>query len=222
MTEYSGEAAQVQIVLRPTGHPLPLGFLGLAVGTLALSSLQLGWVAPTEGRVVAVTALAFTAPLQLLASVLGFQSRDTVAGTGMGVLSGTWAVIGLVLFTARPGSTSDALGVVLIGAGAALAAPALAATGKLVAAAVLGTASVRFGVTGVAQLTGSTGWEDTAGMIGLLLAVLALYAATAFALEDVQQRAVLPLFRGDRGRTYEPRRGRADDLSRSPGVRAQL
>jgi succinate-acetate transporter protein len=179
-------------------------------------------VAPTEGRVVALTALAFTAPLQLLASVLGFQSRDTVAGTGMGVLSGTWAVIGLVLFTARPGSTSDALGVALVGAGAALAVPALSATGKLVAAAVLGTASVRFAVTGVAQLTGSTGWEDTAGMIGLLLAVLALYAATAFALEDVQQRAVLPVFRRGRGRTYEPRRRRADDLSRSPGVRAQL
>jgi uncharacterized protein len=222
MREYSGDAVQAQIVLKPLGHPLPLGFLALGVGTLGLSALQLGWVSPTEGQVVAITALAFTAPLQLLASVLGFQARDTVAGTGMGLLGGTWAVLGLVLLTSPPGSTSDALGVVLLGAGAALAVPALSATGKVVAAVVLGTASLRFAVTGIAQLTGSSGWKDTAGMIGLLLAVLALYAATAFALEDVQQRAVLPILRRGGGRTDQAMREPAADLRTAPGVRSQL
>jgi uncharacterized protein len=218
------EAVPAQIVLRPLGHPLPLGFLALAVGTLVLSALQLGWIAPAEGRVVALTALGFTAPLQLLAAILGFQARDTVAGTGMGLLSGTWAVIGLVMYTSPPGSTSDGLGVMLLGAGLALSVPAVAAVGKPVAAAVLGTAALRFALAGLAQLTGSAAWEKTAGLAGLLLALLAVYAATAFELEAVRHRPVLPLFRrgagqrsADAGVSTE-----LDRLGREPGVRAQL
>lgn len=65
--------------------------MALAIGTLAFSALQLGWVPPAEARVVAITALMFTAPLQLIACLLGFHARDPAAGTGMGVLSGTWA-----------------------------------------------------------------------------------------------------------------------------------
>ena len=41
------------------------------------------------------TTLFATVPLQLLASVVGFLCRDPVAATGMGILSGTWAVTGL-------------------------------------------------------------------------------------------------------------------------------
>ncbi len=49
-----------------------------------------------QGRTAALAALLFAVPLQLVASVFGFLSRDPVAGTGMGVLSGTWAVTGVV------------------------------------------------------------------------------------------------------------------------------
>jgi succinate-acetate transporter protein len=209
------EMLPTRIVLRPIGHPLPLGFLALAVGTLVLSALQLGWVAPTEGRVVALTALGFTAPLQLLAAVLGFQARDTIAGTGMGLLSGTWAVIGLVMLTSPPGATSDALGAMLLGAGLSLLVPAASAVGKPAAAAVLGTAALRFALTGVAHLSDSTAWKTAAGLTGLMLALLALYAATAFELEAVQHRTVLPLFR-------QGFSGQADHLPQEPGVRAEL
>jgi uncharacterized protein len=189
-----------------------------------LSALQLGWIPPTEGRVVALTALGFTAPLQLMAAILGFQARDTVAGTGMGLLSGTWAVIGLVMYTSPPGATSDGLGVMLLGAGLALSVPAVAAVGKPVAAAVLGTAALRFAVAGLAQLTGSAAWEKTAGLAGLLLAVLAVYAATAFELQAVQHRTVLPLFRRGAGQssTGVAASGQPDHLSQEPGIRAQL
>jgi succinate-acetate transporter protein len=218
------ERLPAQIVLRPLGHPLPLGFLALAVGTLVLSALQLGWIPPTDGRVVALTALGFTAPLQLLAAILGFQVRDTVAGTGMGLLSGTWVVIGLVMYTSPPGATSDGLGVMLLGAGLALCVPALAAVGKPVAAAVLGTAALRFAFAGLAQLTGSAAWEKTAGLVGLLLALLALYAATAFELEAVRHRTILPLLR--RGAAHSSTgagtSGQPDHLAQEPGIRAQL
>jgi hypothetical protein len=45
-----GVSGSARIVLRPIASPLPLGFLALAGGTLLLSGLQLGWLAPAQGR----------------------------------------------------------------------------------------------------------------------------------------------------------------------------
>ena len=159
-----------RIVLRPIANPLPLGFLALGVATLILSALQLNWVPATEGHHVAIILLAFVAPLQLVASIFGFLARDAVAGTGMGVLAGTWLSISLVMWSATPGSNSKALGLLLLVASMSMTAPAIASSmGKLVATAVLATTSLRFAVTGVYQLTGSSSWKHAAGFIGLAL-----------------------------------------------------
>ena len=88
-----------RVVLRPIGNPLPLGFLALAGGTLLVAALQLGWLRQEEGAQVGLLVLAFVFPLQLVSSVFGFLARDVVAGTGMGVLSGTWLSVALVLLT---------------------------------------------------------------------------------------------------------------------------
>jgi succinate-acetate transporter protein len=174
--------------------PLPLGFLALCAGTLLVSGLQLGWLAPADGRQVALILLAFVFPLQLLASVLGFIARDVTAGTGMGILAGTWLSIALVTLTApRPGATSAALGLFLVLAGAAMLVPfSVALAGKLAAAAVLGTTAVRFAVTGAFQLTDAHAVERLAGVVGLVLLAVALYAAAAFALEEGYGRPLLP------------------------------
>ena len=66
---------------------------------------------------------------------------------------------------------------------------------KVAAALVLGTAGVRFFLGGVHQLSAVEGWEDAAGLVGLLLTALAVYAAFAIELEDVQGREVLPIGR---------------------------
>jgi succinate-acetate transporter protein len=162
--------------------------------------------------------------LQLLAAILGFQARDTVAGTGMGLLSGTWVVTGMVLLTSAPGASSDGLGVMLLGAGLALSVPAICAVGKLAAAAVLGTAAIRFTITGIAELTGSAAWAKTAGLAGLLLALLGAYAAAAFMLETIQHRTVLPLFRRGNGKPMAAASvgEEAEHLAEQPGVRAEL
>lgn len=232
MTETPGEkaareelASRTRVMLRPIAGPLALGFFGLAAATFVMSGLQLGWVDSTEGKQVAVCILAFTVPLQFTASLLGFLARDGVAATGMGVLAGTWAVIGLVTFSAKPGSTSDALGLFLLLAGVAIWAPASAAfVSKLVPALVLSIAGLRFLVTGVYQLTSNEAWEDTAGVIGLLLAAFAIYAAYAAELEDVLKRPVLPL--GRRGRGESAVRGtyaeQIANVAHEPGVRQQL
>lgn len=218
-------ASRTLVTLRPIAGPLALGFFGLAAATFVMSGLQLGWVEPTEGRQVALCILAFTVPLQFTASLFGFLARDGVAATGMGLLSGIWAALSLVTLTGKPGSTSDALGLFLLVAGPALWAPASAAlASKRVVALVLATAGLRFLITGLYQLTANEAWENTAGVIGLVLAAIAIYAAYAAEFEDVLKRPVLPLGRRGKGElavkgTY------ADQIARvanEPGVRQQL
>lgn len=219
------ESVATRVVLRPIATPLPLGFLALAVSTVLFSAVQLEWIAPAEGRVAALTALAATVPLQLLASVVGFLARDPVAATGMGVLAGTWAVIGFTTLTSPPGATSDGLGVLLVTAGVVMLVPAAAAcSSKLVPAAVMGLAAVRFAVTGGHELTGSAGWKAAAGWVGLALAGLALYAALALELEGATRRTVLPLGRRGPGRAAVAGTAPADasDLQGEAGVRPQL
>lgn len=218
-------ASRTRITLRPIAGPLALGFFGLAGATLVMSGLQLGWVEPAEGKQVALCILAFTVPLQFTASLFGFLARDGVAATGMGLLSGIWAAVALVTFTGKPGATSDALGLFLLVGGLAMWAPAsAAAASKLVPALVLSTAGLRFLVTGLYQLTSNEAWEDAAGVIGLLLAGLAVYAAYAAEFEDVLKRPVLPLGRRGKGElavkgTYAQQ---IANVAREPGVRQQL
>ena len=218
-------ADRTRVTLRPIASPLAVGFLALAGASFVVAGLQLGWVEPTEGKKVALVVLAFTVPLQLLASILGFLARDAVAATGMGLLSGIWAGFALVTFTSKPGSTSDALGLFLLLAFVAMLAPATAAlSSKLVPALVLGSASLRFGLGGLHQLTGDELWEDIAGVWGLWLTAVAVYAAYAVELEDALKRPVLPL--GRRGRGEKAVQGtyaqQIAEVHREPGVRQQL
>jgi uncharacterized protein len=202
-----------RVFLRPIANPLPLGFLALGGATLLVSALQLGWIATSQGKDVALILIAFVFPLQLLTSVFGYLGRDVVAGTGMGILSGTWLSVALVTLTSPSGSTSDALGLFLLLAAVAMTVPALAsASGKLVATAVLGTTAVRFACTGLYQLTASKTWEDIAGVVGLVLLAVAVYAALAMELEDARRQSVLPTWR----------RGRGRDIGDEAGIRAQL
>ena len=205
--------APARVMLRPIGNPLPLGFLALAGATLLVSGLQLGWLSESEGKDVALILIAFVFPLQLITALFGYLGRDVVAGTGMGILSGTWLSVGLVTLTSPAGSTSDALGLFLLLAAVAMLVPAIAAvSGKLVAVAVLSTTSLRFACTGLYELTASDTWKDIAGVVGLALCAIAVYAALAIALEEARRTTVLPT----------GRRGSGTVVDDEPGIRAQL
>jgi succinate-acetate transporter protein len=220
-----GVEGAARIVLRPIGNPLPLGFLALAGGTLVLSGLQLGWFQEEEGREVALVIIAFVVPLQLVASVFGYLGRDVVAGTAMGVLAGTWLSIGLITLTGKPGTTSDPLGVLLLLASVAMTIPATAAaSGKVVPAVVLATTALRFAATGLFQITAAGTWEDVAGIVGLVLCGLAVYAAAAMAIEDAGGQTVLPLGRRGAGATSVggPFGDQLRGIEREAGVRGQL
>ncbi|NJC72296.1 hypothetical protein HC031_21630 [Planosporangium thailandense] len=117
-------ASATRVFLRPLATPLPLGFLALMLSTTTFAVVELGWVPAAQNKVAALVAVVLTAPLQLLSAVLGFLARDPVAGTGVAVLSGTWAVIGVTTLLSPPGAHSPGLGVLLVCAGVALLVPA--------------------------------------------------------------------------------------------------
>ena len=219
------DQAATRIILRPVASPLTLAFLALAVGTFILAGLQLSWIPITESTDIGLALMVFVFPLQAVGSVFGFLARDSIAGTGTGLLSGTWLAIGVLTFTGKPGQTDGALGLLLIGAAAALLVPAtVGAAGKPLASVVITGVSLRFFLTGVYELSSASAWKYAAAAEGVLLAAVALYAGLAFELEDNRLRTVLPTLR--RGTARKAIAGspadELDGLHREAGVRKQL
>jgi succinate-acetate transporter protein len=214
-----------RVTLRPIASPMPMGFVGLAVATLLVASLNLSWIPPSEGQTVALALIAFVFPLQLSTSIFALLARDGVAGTAMAILAGTWLTTGLVMLTSPPAATSQALGILFLIAAVAMMWPAIGASmGKVGVAAVLFGTVARFATAGVYQLTGDGAWAAVTGWIGVALGVLALYAALALLLEGVAKRTVLPMGRRGRGRAAAEGGLTAQliDLTHEPGVRQQL
>jgi len=215
---------QVRVTLHPSANPLPLGFGALAVGAMVTAALQLHWLAPAQQAGVGAALLWFVAPLQLLACFVAFPARDVAAATGMGVLAGSWAVLGWASLTS-PEPTSPVVGIVLLSASMLLVvAASTAVQAKIVPALVLGTAALRFLCAGLYELYPDSAWRVLAGVVGLLLAPLAVYAALALAWEDGARATALPLGRRPGGpAALDNGFGeRMTAVDREAGVRPQL
>lgn len=192
--------SETRIVLRPIASPFALGFIGLAGATSTFAGLELGWIPAAETREVGLIVLVFAPLLQGIACIFGFLGRDAVAATGMGTLAGGWAIIGAVLLFGGPGQ-SRALGIfVFLAATAVLLSAATAAQSKGVPALVMFVTALRWYLSASTQFAAGAAWKDAAGYTGLVLAVLALYAAVSLETEDVNRRTVLPTLRRGRGR----------------------
>lgn len=221
----AGPGSGVTVFLRPVGEPLTLGLFGLAVATSVLASLQFGWVQRTQGGNVALILIGFAAINQFTAAVVAFLSRDGVTATAMAVLATTWLTVGLVLYTSPPGATSGALGIFLLVSGLAIAlSGGTAALSKLVPAVVFLVAGARYVTTGVYELLGIGAWQYASAVIGLVLAVLAMYAAWAAELEAAVGRSVLPMGRRNKGAVAVggDMTEQVRDVATEPGVRAML
>jgi succinate-acetate transporter protein len=215
---------QPSVTLRPLATPMPVGFLAQAVASFSFAALQLRWIPVNQSHSVAWAVLVLTVPLQALSATLGFWARDPVAGTGTGLLAGGWAAFSVVTLMSPTGVTSSGVGVVLIALGAVLLVPCLAGVTKVAAALVLLLSAARFASTGIQQATASSGWQSTAGWVGVALSAVSTYAALAFELEAVSPRTVLPVGRfGAARRAGQPgEEGQLRELRVEPGVRRLL
>lgn len=214
-----------RINLRPFATPLPIGLLALAVGSLVLCGIQLKWIGVAQTHVVALCLLGFVVPVQFVSFIFGVLCRDEGAASSMALLFATWFAVGLSLLVSVPGTTSGAVGLLLVAAAGALLVPIIvAARTKPLMSVVILAAAARFLLTGVYELGGGSGWQSAAGIDGLVVVGLAWYAAAAFAIEANRRHAILPTLRGP-GRSSPSMHATSDPIgpvAHDAGVRAQL
>jgi uncharacterized protein len=223
---HDGSGPQIEVrspvvVLRPVGAPLTIGLAGLGIASLLESGLALGWLPAGQTSQVGVVLVTVPFVLQLLACVFSYLARDGAGGAAAGVLAVTWAALGLLHLQTGTPAPQGALGLLLLGSGAAisLSATTVSRTNPL-AGAIFALAGARFLLQGVYELGGASGFEHAAGILGLVIVAAVAYAAPAFELEDQRQGPVLPTMRREPVHGYGEHDRRLQGLSREPGVRA--
>lgn len=112
--------------LAPDRHADAARPLRLAAASLVVSGLELSWIPSSQRLLVGVILVAFPAVLPLTAAVPCFLARDGAAASALCVLATTWLSIGAVFILSRPGSTSGALGLLLLVSAAGLGLSAAA------------------------------------------------------------------------------------------------
>lgn len=214
-----------RIVLRPIASPLPLAFVSFGVGSGLQSGLQLGLVPQAEIPNVALLLGGVAFPAMLLAGILAFLSRETLGATLLGLISFSWLGAALVDYASFPDQTSAAVGVFnLVLAAVLLLMGSVGVLGKPLLSALIVLASVRYGLNGVYEMTGSGGVQTASGVVGCAILLASLYGGLALGLEDVQHRTVLPF--GRRGEVREAVEGdlanQVGPVAKEAGVRKQL
>lgn len=217
--------SMTRIMLRPMASALPLGFLAFGVGTILLTVLELKWLPLTQDASLMTMVLVFVVPLQVLAGLFAFVTRDVGAPTALTVLGASWAATALTTLSAPPGARSPSLGIFLLVLATIMLVLLIGAVeSKPLFAVLLAIGACRFALTGVFQLTGTPVLETVAGWIGVPLVGFSLYGGLALLLEDGRQKTILPL--GRRGRARASLEGdlasQIEHAEREAGVRRQL
>ncbi len=215
----------VQIVLRPYASSIPLASLAFAVGNALYSAYLLHWIPATESHVVALMLLAFVAPLELGPSLMAFLARDAGGATAFAIFGAAWIVQGLALLGGPPPPTSHASGIFLLCLALCLVILAIVTfKGKPLLGVILIVSVLRTSGASTMALTGARWAATVTAWCGLLLALLAFYAALAFLEEDVTQRISPLTFRT--GEARSAMEGELKDqistIEKEAGVRKQL
>jgi hypothetical protein len=216
---------RARIMLRPLANPLPLAFFSFAVGMALLAGLGSGWLSTAqEVRSAGVLMAAFVFPLELVTVVFAALGRDTAVATTLGLYATSWLGLGLLDVLNPTEGTNRSVGVFLAAFTIMLLPLTLSAVlAKPLLAVVLGVSVVRSGLQASYELGGPS-WTGVAdGITALLVMVAALYAGSAFLIEDMRRRTALMPRRGpaaDAVTEEVPEQFRDQPLD--PGVREQL
>jgi uncharacterized protein len=213
-----------RIVLRPIASGMPLGFFSFAIGMLMLGISAIGVIPLAETKQLGLILALFVFPLELVATIFAFLARDSMSAATLGLFTTSWLTLGVFDAISKPGQTSIALGIYLFGfAGAVFLLGAMALQAKPFFTVLLFFAFSRMVLSGIYEVGANHAFLTISGYFALVLAGLAFYGGTAFALEDAKQKPVLPLFR--RGAADEAFSGYSNQLDRleaEPGIRQQL
>jgi succinate-acetate transporter protein len=214
-----------RIVLRPLASPLPLGFFAFGVGSVLQSALQFGLIPQSEVQNLALLFGVFVFPLELLAALLAYPSRETVAATILSIIAFSWLGAAVVTYTVAPDATSPSLGILYLAISLILLLlGGVGALGKPLLASVMFLAFFRYGLNGLYELL-ALGWMQTAsGAIGCAIFAVSLYGGLALSLEDTMHRTVLPF--GRRGEARQAFEGglseQVGSIEQEAGIRKQL
>jgi succinate-acetate transporter protein len=221
----AGSAGAVRITVRPLGNPMPLGLFSFGIGMLVLAASSAGWSPVSESHQAGLILAAFVFPLELVAAIMAFLARDTLAATTLGLFTTSWLALGLLLALGAPGAISITEGFFLLAfSGAVISLTAIAATGKPILALTLALSAARAILYGLYEVTSTTGLQHAAGYVAAAIALVAWYGGTAFAVEDLRQRPVLPVLRRGAARTAMdgPLSEQIAHARGEAGVRSQL
>jgi succinate-acetate transporter protein len=215
---------RVRIVVRPLATALPLGLFAFGIGMVLLGALELHWIGESERSAVGWLLITFVFPLELAAGVTAILARDSTAATVLTLYAGSWLALG-VGDVALPPGRSDAIGFFLAAFSAVVfVLAAIAVLGKPLLSTILFVSAARALLQAIFEFSGASGAGRAAGVAALVLSGLALYGGSAFLLEDVRQRRVLPVFRrGGASAALEGSLSEQLDRARGEaGVRQQL
>jgi uncharacterized protein len=188
--------AEVRIVVRPYASSLPLGFFSFGLGMLVLGGASNGWLHASDRHTIGLLLAAFVFPLELVCAIFALLARDTFGATGLGLFTTSWLALGLVDLTSSQDALSRAVGLFEFGFAFAVVLLAIAAFGgKPLIGAIMLVAATRSTLAAVHEWGGPSWAWTTAGWLGVAIFGAAMYGGLAFLLEDVQKRAVLPVFR---------------------------
>ncbi|HWD63857.1 MAG TPA: GPR1/FUN34/YaaH family transporter [Solirubrobacteraceae bacterium] len=215
----------VRINLRPLAGPLPLGLYSFGIGMMVIGAQTAGWIPVRQDLQVGLVIASFVFPLELLAVIFGFLARDTLAVTVLGLFTTSWLTQGLALILGPPGVPSVTLGFFLMAFSAVIYVTSLVAiSGKPLLGLIMFLSASRGVLDGLFQFTGTHGVALAAGIVATVIAGLALYSGTAFLMEELRHRAILPVFR--RGNSATAIQGQLSDqllpATAEAGVREQL
>ncbi len=195
------------------------------MGSVLQSAQEFGLIPQSEIQNLALLFGVFVFPLELLAALLAYPSRETVAAISLSIIAFSWLGSAVVRYTIAPDATSSSLGILYLTISLILLLlGAVGILGKPLLASVMFLAFFRYGLNGLYELL-ALGWMQTAsGAIGCAIFAVSLYGGLALSLEDTMHRTVLPF-----GRRGEARQAFEGDLSeqvgsieQEAGVRKQL
>jgi succinate-acetate transporter protein len=176
----------------PGATPLPITFLGLTIATTIYAGFETRMLPPADFHTVGWLVLAIPVPLQFLPAVWGLVRGEIGAATSSAVLGATWLALALATITGTAGapgpSKAESLLVFTSAAALVISVATEVVDRKLVAAAVMLAASVRFALTGISGVTHATGWTTAAGVAGFVLAGVAFSGAFWIELRSALSR----------------------------------